>query len=70
MEPKSFLFIVSLSLAPIVYSIDNVGGEDSNYFSMVDEVIDNAIDRFEEEQLEKMKSGFTSSAKRSYKKTK
>ena len=70
MEPKSFLFVFSLSVLPIIYSIEDAGGGDRNYFSMVDEVIDNAIDQFEGEQLEKMKSGFTSSAKRSYKKTK
>ena len=67
---KFFLFLFVLSVLPIAYSIENVGGEEPNYFSMVDEVIDGAINRFEAEQLEKMKSGFTSSAKRSYKKTK
>ena len=70
MEPKLFLFLFSLSLLPIAYSKEIVGGEDQKFFSMVDEVIDNAIDLYEGEQLEKMKSGFTSSAKRSYKKTK
>merc|ERR1712180_586891 len=70
MKFKIFWVFSCIAILPIVFTSENVGAQGSSYLAKVDEVINDAVDQFETEQVEKMKAGFTSSAKRSYKKTK
>ena len=70
MELKILLVFCGLAVSQTASTSENRDVETSNYLSKVDEVIDNAIDQFENQQHENMKAGFTSNAKRSYKKTK
>ena len=64
------LVFCDFAISQIASTAENIDVDALNYVSKVDEVIDIAINQFENEQLEKMRAGFTSNAKRSYKKTK
>ena len=70
MDFKIFWVFSCIAILPIVFTSENVDAQGSSYFAKVDEVINDAVVQFETEQVEKMKAGFTSTAKRSYKKTK
>ena len=68
MSYKFHLILYSLVLASV--SSENLNMKSRSYHSKIDASIESAIDRFGTEQQEKMKAGFTSDARRSYKKTK
>ena len=70
MVSNIFLISCSLALLPFAYSTENIRGEEPVYLSKVDEVIDDAINQFEREEFDKMTTGFTTSARKTYKKTK
>ena len=70
LQIKIALVFCGFAISQIASIADNIDVDALNYVSKVNEVVDIAIDQFENEQLEKMKAGFTSNAKRSYKKTK
>ena len=66
MSFKLIVLVVSLARYDMVAN----GRVPTNYLFNVNEAIDMAIDKFENMQAYKMRNGFTSPAKRSYKKTK
>ena len=66
MSFKLIVLVVSLAM----YNMVTNGRVPTNYLFNVDEAINMAIDKFENMQGYKMMNGFTSPAKRSYKKTK
>ena len=66
MSLKLIVLVVSLARYDMVAN----GRVPTNYLFNVNEAIDMAIDKFENMQGYKMRNGFTSPAKRSYKKTK
>ena len=66
MSFKLIVLVVSLAICNMVTN----GRVPTNYLFNVDEAINMAIDKFENMQGYKMRNGFTSPAKRSYKKTK
>ena len=70
MAPRLFAILLCLVLASTIFGAQSTNADLERYNSKVDELIDRAIDGFEDAQKEKMKAGFTSDVKRSYKKTK
>ena len=62
--------LVSLTLSLLISIVITNGKVPNNLLLNVDEAIDVAIEKFQSMQEYKMKNGFTSPAKRSYKKTK
>ena len=70
MKFKIFWVFSCIAILPIVFTSENEDAQGSSYLAKVDEAINDAVVQFETEQVERMKAGFTSSAKRSYKKTK
>ena len=64
------LFMCCLVLPCVLSGIQSSGAKPENYHREVDKLIEKSIRDFEHEQKEKMKAGFTSDARRSYKKTK
>ena len=70
MASKIFLISCYLALLPFAYCTEFIRGKEPVYLSKVDEIIDDAINQFEREQFEKMTAGFTTRARKSYKKTK
>ena len=62
--------LVFLALSLLSSIVITNGSVPNNHLFNVDEAIDMAIDKFENMQEDKMRNGFTSPAKRSYKKTK
>ena len=62
--------LVFLTLSLLISVVISNGSVPNNHLFNVDDVIDMAIDKFESMQEYKMRNGFTSPAKRSYKKTK
>ena len=62
--------LVFLALSLLISVAITNGSVPNNHLFNVDEAIDMAIDKFESMQEYKMRNGFTSPAKRSYKKTK
>ena len=65
---SSFLLCFLIALA--VSGIQCIDLKSEEYHGQVDELLEKSIHDFENEQKEKMKAGFTSDARRSYKKTK
>ena len=62
--------LVFLALSLLISVVITNGRVPNNHLFNADEAIDMAIDKFEGMQEYKMRNGFTSTAKRSYKKTK
>ena len=62
--------VVFLALFLLISVAITNGSVPNNHLFKVDEAINMAIDKFEGTQEYKMRNGFTSPAKRSYKKTK
>ena len=70
MASRFHVILCCLFLTSMISGNQNTDLELGSYHTKIDESIVRAIDGFEHEQEEKMKAGFTSDVKRSYKKTK